>query len=166
MAMLLARRLPAAEGWDVEILASDISTRVLEKARTAIYSSSAAQDIPKDLLRQFMLKGIATQAGNVKVAPEIRRMVRFMRINLIQGPYPLDTPFDLILCRNVLIYFDRNSKQKAVESLAMRLSTDGFLLIGHAENLNEVTSSVRSLAPTIYCRADAYSRMARSFRSA
>jgi chemotaxis protein methyltransferase CheR len=165
VAMLLASHLPASEGWDVEILATDISTQVLEKARQGIYSLAKSQDIPKHLLRQFMLKGLSTQASNMKVAPEIRQMVQFMRLNLIQGPYPLDTPFDLILCRNVLIYFDRNSKQKVVDSLAGCLARNGFFLIGHAENLNGVTTSVRSLAPTIYCRAENYSRLVRSFRS-
>lgn len=154
VAMLLAHHFPASQSWDVEVLATDISTRMLEKARTAVYSLASSCDIPRHFLYRFMLKGIAAQAGFMKVMPEIRQLVRFHRINLIQGPYPFGAAFDLILCRNVLIYFDRNSKQKVVDSLARCLAPGGYFLIGHAENLNQVTSSVRSLAPTIYCRAE------------
>jgi chemotaxis protein methyltransferase CheR len=165
LAMLLANDLPASEGWDVQILATDISTHMLAKAREGIYSMARSRDIPDPLLHQFMLKGIAAQEGRMKVSREIQQMVQFGRINLSQGPYPIGVPFDLILCRNVLIYFDNNSKRQAVNNLAKCLSPDGLLLIGHAENLSGLTPSVRSLAPTIYCKAESYDGMAGEFQA-
>jgi len=164
VAMLLAAGLPPGDGWEPQILATDISSRVLATACRGIYSIAKANDIPKEFLHRFMLKGIASQQGQVKVDREIQEMVQFGRINLGHGPYPIAVPFDLILCRNVLIYFDSNSKRNVVNNLAKCLSTDGLLLIGHAENLNGLTSSVRSLAPTIYCKAESYSRLADEFR--
>lgn len=166
VAMLLARDLPEAEGWDVQVLATDISTRVLEKARHGIYSLERAQEIPTPLLRQFVLKGIDTQTGYMKIMPEIRQMTRFMRVNLSNGPFSFESAFDLILCRNVLIYFDRNSKHKAVENIVRCLAPGGLLLLGHAEHLNPVTFGIRSLAATIYCRAENHKRLTRNFRSA
>lgn len=165
VAMLLAAELAGGDGWDSQILATDISSRVLAKACTGIYSIGKAADIPREFLHRFMLKGIAGQQGQMKVSREIQQVVQFGRINLSQGPYPIGVPFDLILCRNVLIYFDNNSKRRVVNNLAKCLSADGLLLIGHAENLNGLTSSVRSLAPTIYCKAESYSRLADEFRA-
>lgn len=166
VAMVLASHLPEHEGWDVQIMASDISTRVLEKARKGVYSMERVHEIPKHLLQQFVLKGIDTQEGTIKIMPQIRNLVRFVRINLSSGPFGFENTFDLVLCRNVLIYFDRNSKRKAVENLVKCVTQDGFLLIGHAEHLNAVTTSLRSLAPTIYCKAESHDRMAHNFRSA
>jgi chemotaxis protein methyltransferase CheR len=165
LAMSLANDLPASEGWDVQILATDISTRMLAKARDGIYSMARSRDIPESLLHRFMLKGIAGQEGRMKASREIQQMVQFARINLSQGPFPIGVPFDLILCRNVLIYFDVNSKRQAVNNLAKCLSHDGLFLIGHAENLSGLCPSVRSLAPTIYCKVENYAAMADEFQA-
>ncbi len=165
LAMLLANDLPAGEGWDVQILATDISTRVLAKARQGIYTMARAAEIPNQLLYRFMLRGIGAQEGHMKVAPEMQQMVQFARINLSQGPFPFGVAFDLIFCRNVLIYFDNDSKRRAVHNLAKCLSDDGLLLIGHAENLSGLSPSVRSLAPTIYCKAESYNQLADEFQA-
>jgi len=165
LAMLLAAEFPGADGWDVQIVATDISSRVLTAACKGVYSITKAPDIPIHLLHRFMLKGIASQQGHMKVAREIQRMVKFMRLNLSQGRYPMGMSFDLILCRNVLIYFDSESKRKVVNNLAKCLGDDGLLLIGHAENLNGLTSSVRSLRPTIHCKAESYNRLADEFQA-
>jgi chemotaxis protein methyltransferase CheR len=163
LAMWLACHLPAGEGWDSQILATDISTQVLNRARQATYAISKSTDIPKPLLHQFMLKGIGSQEGYMKVGREVRQMVTFNRLNLGQGPFPTTPPFDLIFCRNVLIYFDAASKRKVVEHLARCLSHDGLFLTGHAENLNGVTSRLRPCGSTIYCRTESHGRMVRNF---
>jgi chemotaxis protein methyltransferase CheR len=165
LAMLLANDLVDASRWDVQILATDISSQVLAKACRGIYSLAKSADIPKHLLHRFMLKGLAAQQGLMKVTQETRQMVQFARLNLSQGPYPTGVPFDLVFCRNVLIYFDNDSKRKVVNNLAKCLSADGLLLIGHAENLNGLTPSIRSLGPTIYCKADSYDRLADEFQA-
>lgn len=152
LAMLLARHLPPEQGWNVTILATDISTRMLAQARAGIYNITKSPDIPEPLLKDYMLKGIENQEGQMKVMPEIQAMVDFERLNLTQGPYPPNGHFDVILCRNVLIYFDLESKQKAVEHLLRCLVRDGLLFVGQAENLSSMDLRLRSLAPAVYAR--------------
>ena len=153
VAMLLAKHLPAEQGWDARILATDISNRVLEKARKGIYSIARSTELPKDLLHAFMLRGIAERQGEMKVKVETQQMVEFRRLNLDQESDRVEGPFDAIFCRNVLIYFDAASKQRVVTSLVGHLVANGILFVGHAENLNAVSPELRSLEPTIYTRA-------------
>jgi chemotaxis protein methyltransferase CheR len=148
--MLLARHLPAEEGWDARILATDISNRVLEKARKGIYPIAKSAEVPKDLLKSFMLRGMAERDGEIKVKIEIQRIIEFRRFNLDQAADLSEAPFDAIFCRNVLIYFDAASKQRAVTNLIRHLSEGGLLFVGHAENLTVLSSQIRSLEPTIY----------------
>jgi chemotaxis protein methyltransferase CheR len=150
VAMLLARYLPAEEGWDVRILATDISNRVLDKACKGIYPMAKAQELPQDLLRSFMLRGKAEREGEMKVKIEIQRMIDFRRVNLDQIADFSEGPFDAIFCRNVLIYFDAASKQRAVINLLHHLVNDGLLFVGHAENLSILSSQIHTLEPTIY----------------
>jgi chemotaxis protein methyltransferase CheR len=152
VAMLLAKHLPAEQGWDARILATDISNRVLEKARKGIYPIARSAEIPKDLLHGFMLRGMAERQGEMKVKVEIQQMVDFRRLNLDQESNLVDGPFDAIFCRNVLIYFDTASKQRVVTSLIRHLAENGLLFVGHAENLTSVFPQLRSLEPTIYTR--------------
>ena len=153
VAMLLAKHLPAEQGWDARILATDISNRVLEKACKGIYPVPRSTELPKDLLHTFMLRGIADRQGEMKVKAEIQQMVEFRRLNLDQESDRVEGPFDAIFCRNVLIYFDAASKQRVVTSLVGHLVANGILFVGHAENLNAVSPELRSLEPTIYTRA-------------
>jgi len=150
--MLLARSFPAEEGWDLQLLATDISNRVLEKARKGIYPITRAAELPDDLRHSFMLRGIAERQGEMKVRVEIQQMVDFRRLNLDQESEILEGPFDAIFCRNVLIYFDAASKRRVVTNLVQHLMADGYLFVGHAENLNSVSSQLRSLEPTIYVK--------------
>jgi chemotaxis protein methyltransferase CheR len=154
VAMLLAKHLPAEQGWDTRILATDISNRVLEKARKGIYPITRSTELPKDLLHTFMLRGLADRRGEMKVKVEIQQMVEFRRLNLDQESDRVEGPFDAIFCRNVLIYFDAASKQRVVTSLVGHLVGNGILFVGHAENLNAVSPELRSLEPTIYTRAE------------
>jgi chemotaxis protein methyltransferase CheR len=150
LAMLLAKHLPAEENWDVRLLATDISNRVLEKAGKGIYPIAKAAELPQDLLHSFMLRGVAERQGEMKVKVEIQQMVDFRRLNLDQDSDLGEGPFDAIFCRNVLIYFDAASKRRVVANLVRHLVVNGFLFVGHAENLSSVCSQLRSLEPTIY----------------
>jgi chemotaxis protein methyltransferase CheR len=152
VAMLLARHLPAEQGWDAQILATDISSRVLEKARKGIYPIARSAELPKDLLHAFMLRGMAERQGEMKVKVEIQLMIDFERLNLDRESDLVEGPFDAIFCRNVLIYFDAASKQRVVTSLVRHLMANGLLFVGHAENLNSVFPQLRSLEPTIYTK--------------
>jgi chemotaxis protein methyltransferase CheR len=152
VAMLLARHLPAEEGWDVRLLATDISNRVLDKARAGVYPIARSAELPKDLLHSFMLRGMAERKGEMKVRVEIQQMVDFRRLNLDRESDLNEGPFDAIFCRNVLIYFDAASKRRVVANLVRHLLASGVLFVGHAENLHSVSSQLQSLEPTIYTK--------------
>jgi chemotaxis protein methyltransferase CheR len=153
LAMLLARHLPADQGWSETIFATDISTKILAQARLGIYNIAKSPDIPEPLLKDYMLKGVDHQLGQMKAAPEIQAMVDFQKLNLAHGPYPPEAHFDVIFCRNVLIYFDLRSKQKVVEHLTRCLVRNGLLFVGQAENLSSMNSQLKSLVPAVYTRA-------------
>ena len=152
LAMLLLKHLPAEAGWFPQILASDISTRVLEKARAATFPIEKAQEIPKDYLRSYMLKGMREESGTMRVMPEVQKIVRFARINLFADSYPVQGAFDLIFCRNVLIYFDERSKEKVIAGLLRHLSPTGFLFVGHSEHLCGISSQLKLVSSTVYAR--------------
>jgi chemotaxis protein methyltransferase CheR len=153
LAMLMAANLLSNAVWSASVLATDISNRMLERARCGIYDVAKSADIPQRLLKSFMLKGIGREKGQMKVMPVLQDLVSFRKLNLSHDPYPPQAHFDVIFCRNVLIYFDLESKQKVVHRLANCLAVGGLLFLGHAENLSGMNSPFRSLAPAIYVRA-------------
>ncbi|HJV37755.1 MAG TPA: protein-glutamate O-methyltransferase CheR [Geothrix sp.] len=150
IAMLLLDQLPSAEGWSIEILGTDISTRVLQKAKDALWRIEKAEEIPTPYLKAFMLEGTGPEKGRMKAGPEIRSLVSFSRMNLNSRPYPVPGGFDIIFCRNVLIYFNTATKAGVVEELLAHLAPSGLLLLGHAESLHGLTEQARSVGPTIY----------------
>jgi chemotaxis protein methyltransferase CheR len=154
LAMLLLKHFPPDQGWFVEVLGTDISTRVLEKARAAIFPIEKSKEIPREFLRAYMLKGTGEQSGVMRAGPELQKMVRFARVNLSADAYPIDGAFDLIFCRNVLIYFDQQSKQKVIAGLLQHLASSGLLFVGHSEHLGGISPRLKSLAPTVYASAE------------
>lgn len=149
IAMLLAEEL-GRRPWSV--LASDLSTQVLDQARRALYGKARAEEIPLDLRRKYCLVGADEFEGMVLIARELRERVEVMQINLME-PLPVMEPFDVVFLRNVLIYFDNDAKRRIVESVATRLKPGGVLFIGHSETLNGVTSAYRQVVPTVYRKA-------------
>jgi chemotaxis protein methyltransferase CheR len=154
LAMVLLDGFPAASGWEIEIIATDLSTRALEIARTGIWPAAKVDEIPSSYLKAFMLKGFADQAGKMKAGPEIRSIVRFFRMNLNDPAYPLTGKFEMIFCRNVLIYFDQRSRERVVRRLASFLSPDGYFFLGHAESLHAMSNRLPSVIPTVYIGKD------------
>ena len=150
LAMLLLKHFAPDQGWDIELLATDISTRVLEKARAAVYPIEKSKHIPPEYLRAYMLKGRGDKSGEMKASPELQKRVRFARVNLSADSYPIQGHFDLIFCRNVLIYFDQESKRKVIAGLVRHLSPSGLLFVGHSEHLGGISPELKSVAPTVY----------------
>ena len=153
LAMVLLEHLPAAEGWSVEVTATDFSRGVLERARTALWPLAKADAVPAAYRRRWMLKGTRSQEGRVTVAPEVRGVVRFLPLNLHDERWPVEGAFDLVLCRNVLIYFDAASRARAVGRLLDRVAPGGLFFLGHAESLTGLpglAERVRSVIPTVY----------------
>jgi len=152
IAMSLLYHFPASAGWSVEVLATDISTRVLDKARAATWAIERAGQIPPPYLKRFMLRGTGEQHNRMKAGPEIRSVVRFQQLNLQDDSYAVGDGFDVIFCRNVLIYFNAASKEHVVTRLLGRLAEDGLLFLGHAESLTGMRDQPRAVIPTVYSR--------------
>jgi chemotaxis protein methyltransferase CheR len=152
MAMSLLYHFPASAGWTVEVLATDISTRVLDKARAATWPIERAGQIPPAYLKRFMLRGTGEHHNRMKAGPEIRSVVRFQQLNLQADSYAVGDGFDMIFCRNVLIYFNAATKEHVVTRLLGRLAEDGLLFLGHAESLTGMHDAPRAVVPTVYSR--------------
>jgi chemotaxis protein methyltransferase CheR len=153
LAMLLRTHFPAADGWGVNVLASDISTKVLAAAREASWPIERAEDIPPDYRRAYMLKGIRGEEGRMRAQEDIRSLVEFRQVNLNEERYDVPGPFDLIFCRNVLIYFDSATKAAVIDRLATHLAPGGILFLGHSETLHGGGHALRHCGPTAYMRS-------------
>ena len=148
IAMTVAASLSDAP-W--ELVASDLSARMLERARTGHYPLARAKNIPRPLLEAYCLKGIAAQAGTFLIDPRLRGRVRFERINLIE-PLTQIGVFDVIFIRNVMIYFDIPTKSDVVARVLRCLRPGAYLIVGHAETLNGITDALEPVVPSIYRR--------------
>lgn len=146
IAMVLADLLGSAE-W--QILGTDISTRVLERARKALYPAERASTIPKAFLQRFCLKGQDKHEGLFMMSRQIRDRVSFTLANLCQ-PLPKLGPFDVAFLRNVLIYFDVPQKRRVVEAVMAQVKSGGLLIVGHSESLTGICEGLVSVRPTVY----------------
>jgi len=147
IAMTLAEMLPTTP-W--EVVGSDISTKVLAMAIAGHYSLARTEGIPTGYMHKYCLKGIRSHAGTFLIDPDLRKKTSFFQINLTH-PVEADIgEFEVIFLRNVMIYFDQETKAKVVHNLLPRLKTGGYLIIGHSETLNGITDRVTSVRPTIY----------------
>jgi chemotaxis protein methyltransferase CheR len=151
LAMTLARGLP---DWAIDIVASDLSTKALGRAREGVWSIHHAEHIPLSYRKAYMLRGVRSEEGRMRVVPEIQNLIDFRQINLTDEAL-IAGEFDLIFCRNVLIYFDRPTKDAVVDRLLRRLAPGGLLFLGHAESLTGWSHRVRSVGPTIYAQVEA-----------
>ena len=146
IAMVLADHLGDSP-W--EVVASDISTRVLEKARSGHYPMDRTEGISREHLYRYCLKGVGSQENTLLVEEKLRDRVSFMQVNLNQ-PLPQLGGFDVIFLRNVMIYFNQETKRQIVQRMLPLLKQGGHLLIGHSESLNGVVDTLHPLAPSIY----------------
>lgn len=146
IAMVLADNLGSTP-W--EILGSDLSTRVLEKALAGLYPMERLRGIPQASLRAHCLKGIGSQEGSFMIDPILRRRVRFEQINLNE-PLPNVGEFDVVFLRNVMIYFQTETKRQVVARLLAKLRPGGYFIVGHSESLNGLAQGLETIAPSIY----------------
>ncbi|SFH02813.1 chemotaxis protein methyltransferase CheR [Duganella sp. CF458] len=147
IAMVLADLLPP-RGW--EVLASDVSARVLETARHGHYPMMRAAHVPQEYLRRFCLKGIEVEDGTLLVSRVLRECVEFAQINLNAARLPSLDKFDVIFLRNVLIYFDVETKRRVAQRVLECLRPNGHLYVGHSESLHDMELPVHNVAPAIY----------------
>ena len=153
LAMQLLEFMPPSEGWTHEILATDISTRVLDTARRAEWPIDKAPEIPSEYLQRYMLRGVGNHVGVMRAGRAVREIVSFARLNLHDPSYAVPGQFDLIFCRNVLIYFTPEGRAEVIERLTNRLNPGGLLFVGHAESLHAHRDRLRPVLPTVYASA-------------
>ena len=145
LAMVLAETF-GDRSIDWRILATDISTSVLAQARAGAYPAHVAERVPARLRTRWMVES----QGIHHVRPELKERLTFARLNLASPPFPLQGPLDLVLCRNVMIYFDRQIRQRLVGQLERLLKPGGYLITGHSETLNGLETSLSMRRPSIY----------------
>ena len=150
IAMTLDENLGATWPWHIE--ATDISNRILDKARAGIYREETVRKLEPVRVRRHFLRGHGPQSGNYRVKPALQAGIAFQHLNLLEGPPPFDHLFHVIFCRNVMIYFDRPTQEELVQKLTRQIVPGGYLFVGHSESLTGIHHSLQSVRPAIYRR--------------
>ncbi len=135
---------------EYEILATDISTQVLEKARLGIYHHDKIEPVPEKFRKKYLLRSKNQDSNQVRIVPALREKLRFSRINFMDDKYEVGEQKDIIFCRNVIIYFDRATQERFLARLCHCLRSGGYLYMGHSETLSGMPLPLRQLAPAVY----------------
>jgi len=135
-----------------QIMATDISSSVLEKAKLAIYDEDRVLPVPEIMKKNYLLRSREHSSGLVRIAPELRAKVRFRRLNFMDADYGIREPLDIIFCRNVIIYFDRQTQEEVLNRFYRQLAPGGTIFMGHSETLNGLDVPFVMVAPTVYRR--------------
>lgn len=151
IAILLKEEMPDIHRRDVRVLATDISRRMLEVARRAVYEEDALREVPPPLLKKYFSPAGAQAPHTYRVKDDVRELVRFARLNLV-GEWPMKGPFNVIFCRNVMIYFDRPARQRLVKRLWSLLEPGGHLFVGHSESLTAFFHQFSYVQPAVYVK--------------
>ncbi len=149
IAVTLLEELGAETGRLAKIRASDISTKVLKRAEAGVYPEERFQRLSQDWRRRYLLRGTGSREGEFRFRPEVRELIRFERINLME-PLSADGPFPLIFLRNIMIYFDRPTQEKVIAALTAKLEPGGYLFIGHSESLNGLSHRLEHVQVAVY----------------
>ncbi|HMM76003.1 MAG TPA: protein-glutamate O-methyltransferase CheR [Gammaproteobacteria bacterium] len=149
LAMTLREHMPASALADVAILATDIDTNVLAHAEAGVYDAARVENLPRARLQQWFKRGRGDNADRVRVVPELQQLIRFRQLNLMQD-WPVKGPLDLIVCRNVVIYFDKPTQRRLFARFADKLAPRGHLIIGHSETLYNVSEAFELVGRTVY----------------
>ncbi|MBV6342435.1 CheR family methyltransferase [Candidatus Magnetobacterium casense] len=149
MAMVLSE-FSEKNDTDFMIIATDISTKVLDKAKSAIYEEERVIPVPNNLKKKYLLRSKDRSKGLVRIVPELREIIKFRRLNFMDSDFGFRETMDVIFCRNVVIYFDRKTQEQLLNRFARYLARGGYLFMGHSETLNGLNVPFVQVAPTIY----------------
>ena len=150
LAIVLGEFAEKTPGFRYRILGTDISGRVLEKAKLGVYDLDRAAPIPFDLKRKYLLRGRDKKQGVVRIVPGLRALVQFRSLNFLDREYGIHEPIDIIFCRNVIIYFDKATQERIINRFCHHLAPGGYLFLGHSETLFGLDVPLVQEAPTIY----------------
>jgi len=151
LAMVALECLPPSQRWDLKILATDIDSNVIAEAARGIYPLDRVSSVPEGRLCRWFRRGARSEAGNVRVRDTVAQLVTFRQLNLLRD-WPMRGPFDVIFCRNVMIYFDQPTRERLVQRFAQILAPGGYLCIGHSESIHGGIAPFKLLGKTIYRR--------------
>ena len=149
IAMVVRETVPHIENWDIKILATDIDTNVLDTGKRGVYDLGKIEGISKTRLQRWFLKGKGEKSESVKARPELQELITFRQLNLLND-WPMQGEFDVLFCRNVVIYFDKDTQRVLFDRFANQLKEDGYMFIGHSESLFKVTDRFELLGKTIH----------------
>ena len=136
----------------ISIIASDISTKVLQIAKFGVYKDSDVKGIPSPLLKRYFQKGVGRAQDLFRVKSDLRDLVSFRQVNLATPPYAVEAPLDVIFCRNVMIYFNQDLRRRLVGSFSDMLRPGGYLVVGMAESLSGIHEKLKSVEPSVYVK--------------
>ena len=148
--MVLSEYREENPGFRFSLLASDIDTSVIEKAKTGIYTEDKTDTITLKLKKKYLLKSKDKSKGLVRIVPQLRNQIKFRRINFMDESFGMTEPLDIIFCRNVIIYFDRETQERLMQKFYRNLSDGGYLFLGHSETLNGLDTRFQTVASTVY----------------
>ena len=148
--MVLSEFADSRPDFDFQILATDISTRVLEKAKLAVYDEERVIPVPVPLKKKYLLRSKDKNNPKVRIVPELRDKVRFRRLNFMDGDFSMREPLDIIFCRNVVIYFDRPTQEKLLNHFYTHMAPGAYIFMGHSETLSGLDVPLTMVHPTVY----------------
>ena len=154
IAVSLLESMPASQHSQIRLLASDISTKALKTASAGVYPARTATGVPPSLLKAHFERGLGGEEGKLRIKAHLRRGIEYRRLNLIEVD-SIEETFDVVFCRNVMIYFDKAVQQRVVAMLERHLAPDGYLFIAHSESLNGLSHGLKWMAPAVYQRRSA-----------
>ena len=154
LAMVLSEFAGAHPSFRFSITATDISTKVLDRAREAVYDAERVAAVPVAMKQKYLLRSKDPSKGVVRIGPELRSIVQFKRLNLMEEAFSFSEPVDAIFCRNVIIYFDRKTQEQLITRFCKVLKTNGHLFLGHSESIHGFTLPLRRLTSTVYRKID------------
>lgn len=150
IAMVMAKHLVEPHNIPVKIIATDIDTNVLRTAVKGVYESGVLNTVPEEYLKKYFLRGKGESIGLFKIKDEIKKMVTFKQLNFVASDYPINSTFDIIFCRNVIIYFSPETKKMVINRLFRYLNDGGYIMMGHSETLFNMIDGLVYLKNTVY----------------
>lgn len=149
IAMCVREALPRLAGWDVKILATDLDSNMVQGGKRGIYTTERVEGLSLSRMKKWVERGTGEKADKVRMSAELRDLITFKELNLMHE-WPIKGPFDFMFCRNVVIYFNKDTQRKLFDRYANLLADKAYLFIGHSESLNKVTDRFNLLGKTIY----------------
>ena len=149
IAITLREKITDIDSQDVRVVATDLDTAVVRTAANGVYDYSRIEGLPESIRRRWFLRGTGSNSGKVRVKQEVRDMIDFSQLNLMR-PWPMESAYSIVFCRNVVIYFDKDTQKVLFDRFADTIKPDGHLFIGHSETLHKLTDRFELIGKTIY----------------